>query len=391
MLKFTRTKLVSIYRKDEDTLTAHGILEDDIYGLELDVDLSFADLEIVSIEGGWKRAENRECQRAIPSLQEAVGFRLGEGFPEKVKKIIGRKACRHFAEMLLECCHTAHDAAMMIKGETEKEERPGTGIDEGRRGDGGGTASPPDRHPVSSGKRIKPNKPRTPTAEEINLSEGTVIDLHVHTFPASPCSSVSVDDLIKKARQIGLDGLCLTDHNHVWDPRAVADLGQKYNFLVLRGNEITTDQGDMVVFGLEKEIKGIIRLEELKEAVLKAKGFIVCAHPFRGFLTFGAGKLGLTPEKAMERPLFKLVDAVEVMNGKVTEKENDLAKKVAAGLNLPITGGSDAHEVSAVGTFATWFPQPIKDEKGLVEALRRGNYAPIAFGRERSLAHGRSR
>ncbi len=147
----------------------------------------------------------------------------------------------------------------------------------------------------------------------------------------------------------------------------------------------------MIVFGLEKEIKGIIRLEELREAVLKADGFIICAHPFRGFLTFGAGKLGLTPEKAMERPMFKLVDAVEVLNGKVTEKENALAEKVAAGLGLPITGGSDAHENSAVGTFATWFPEVIRDEKGLIEALRRGNYSPIAFRRERRLAHGGSR
>ena len=164
----------------------------------------------------------------------------------------------------------------------------------------------------------------------------------------------------------------------------MADLGKKHHFLILRGNEITTDQGDMIVFGLEKEIRGIIRLEELREAVLKVGGFIICAHPFRGFLTFGVGKLGLTPEKAMERPLFKLVDAVEVMNGKVTEKENALAQKVAAGLNLPITGGSDAHEVSAVGTFATWFPQAFKDEKGLIEALKTGNYAPIAFKKERS-------
>lgn len=380
MLKFTRTKLVSIYRKDEDTLTAHGVLEDDIYGLELDVSLNLLDLEIVSIEGAWKRAENRECPRAVPSLQEAVGFRLDEGFSDKVKKIVGRKACRHFAEMLLECCYAARDAALMIKGETEKDGMAGTGLDENRQKKHGRpvsfTANPtPDKldKPNKLNKRDKPD-----------LSQGTVIDLHTHSFPASPCSSLTVDDLIKKAKQIGLSGLCLTDHNHVWDPETVADLGQKYDFLVLRGNEITTDQGDMIVFGLEEEIKGIIRLEELREAVLKADGFIICAHPFRGFLTFGAGKLGLTPEKAMERPLFRLVDAVEVMNGKVTEKENDLAKKVAAGLDLPITGGSDAHEISAVGTFATWFPEVIQDEKGLVEALRRGNYVPLAFKKERS-------
>ena len=134
MLKFTRTKLVSIYRKNGDTLTAQGILEDDIYGLELVVTLGLSNLEILSIEGAWKRAENRECVRAIPFLQEAVGFRLEEGFSEKVKKIVGRKACRHFAEMLLECCYAARDAARVIKGEDGKRRRAGTVPDEDRQG-----------------------------------------------------------------------------------------------------------------------------------------------------------------------------------------------------------------------------------------------------------------
>ena len=86
MLKFVRNKLISIYRKDEDTLLAHGILEDDIYGLEMDVAISISSLEILSIEGRWNRTENSECHRAIPFLQEAVGRRMDEGFSQKVRK-----------------------------------------------------------------------------------------------------------------------------------------------------------------------------------------------------------------------------------------------------------------------------------------------------------------
>ena len=183
MLKFTRTKLVSIYRKNGDTLTAQGILEDDIYGLELVVTLSLSDLEILSIEGAWKRAENRECVRAIPFLQEAVGFRLEEGFSEKVKKIVGRKACRHFAEMLLECCYTARDAAQVIKGETEKDGKPDLGLAEVPRENKGGPALPPARPPVTTRQPLEPIKSITPKPEKINLSEGMVIDLHTHTYP----------------------------------------------------------------------------------------------------------------------------------------------------------------------------------------------------------------
>lgn len=373
MFKFIRNKLVSIYRSDPDTLVAHGLLEDDIYGLEVDVALRLPDLEIVSVDGRWKRAENAECYRAIPFLQEAVGFRMGDGFIQRVQKTVGRMACRHFADILLECCYAARDAAAMLRGET-KTERPA------------GLGSPrPSRKP--SGSKEAPVEQRASsafTAAGVRPEAGMVIDLHVHTFPASACSAMSADEAIGEAKRVGLDGICLTDHNYVWDRNAVADLAKKHNFPVFRGNEITTDQGDVVVFGLETDIKGVVRLEDLRGEVLKAGGFIIAAHPFRGFLTFGVGRLGLTAEKAMERPLFKLVDGVEVLNSKVTQKENDFASKVSAALHLPATGGSDAHETAAVGIYATRFSGLIKDERDLVEALKRGNYEPLAFRGERS-------
>ena len=214
---------------------------------------------------------------------------------------------------------------------------------------------------------------------EKSTSGGMVIDLHVHCAEASPCSSAPLDDLIAEAKRIGLDGICLTDHNHVWPRKEIDDLQAKHEFLILRGNEITTDQGDMLVFGFEEDIKGIVDLGELRKKVLQAGGFIIAAHPFRGFLTFGIGQLGLTPEKAMERPLFRHVDGIEVMNSKVSEKENQFSSQVAAGLALPGTGGSDAHEVEEVGIFATRFFDPVTCEEDFLNALRLKNYQPIAF------------
>jgi len=384
MFKFTRNKLVSIYRKDVDTLVAHGLLEDDIYGLEVDVALRLPEMEIVSVGGKWKRAENSECYRAVPFLQEAIGFRMDDGFTQRVQKTVGRMACRHFADILLECCYAARDAATMFSGETKTEREKASGLE-----------SPPPsyRPPMSTEARTELMVSPPSVVSKMKPEGGMVIDLHVHTFPASSCSSMTVDEAIREAKRVGLDGMCLTDHNYVWDPGVVADLAKKYDFHVFRGNEITTDQGDVVVFGLEKDIKGVVKLEDLREEVLKASGFIIAAHPFRGFLTFGVGKLGLTPQRAMERPLFKFVDGVEVMNSKVTEKENGFASKVAAALRLPATGGSDAHEPSAVGIYATRFFGPIKDEKDLVEALKRGNYAPLAFrgvGKEQIEAHAKT-
>ena len=153
----------------------------------------------------------------------------------------------------------------------------------------------------------------------------------------------------------------------------------------MRGNEITTDQGDMLVFGLETPIHGIIKLEELRILVSQAGGFLIAAHPFRGFLLFGSGQLGLTPEKAMERPLFKQVEGIEVLNSKVTEKENRFASEVAKGIGLPGTGGSDAHQVSDVGLYATRFFSKITSEKELIDALRGRCYEAVAFKKQTDL------
>ena len=47
------------------------------------------------------------------------------------------------------------------------------------------------------------------------------------------------------------------------------DLRQKHGFLILRGNEITTDQGDILVFGLEEDIQGSDQAGGSREKVLK--------------------------------------------------------------------------------------------------------------------------
>jgi len=386
MLKFARNKIVDVSLKDPDTFAVHGVLDDDIYSVELDVVVRIADLEILGIEGRWHRWTTPECPRATQFLQGAVGFRIGEeGFGPKVHKMVGRKACRHFANLLLECCHSAKEAVRVLEWEKAKAEDPELGFEEFRQERALDAATPAATQPAPSEeaprRRIKHVRKavRDPSAAKMT------IDLHVHTYPASPCSSASVDAVIEEAKRIGLDGICLTDHNHVWGPAEVEEQRQKHGFLILRGNEITTNQGDVLVFGFEKDIQGIVDIKELRREVEEAGGFMIVAHPFRGFLIVGVDQAGLTPEKAMERPLFDYVDAVEVLNGKVTEKENDFALRVTEGLGLPGTGGSDAHEVAEVGMYATEFYEVIKNEQDLIEVLKKGDYTPVVFQGEKQI------
>ncbi len=362
MKNFSRNKLVSVVKKDHDTLEIHGILDDNLYSLQLDCSVSISGLKILSINGKWNRWTTPECYRAEKVLKEAVGFIIEDGIEDKIHKTIGRKGCRHFANLLIECCFSAQQSALIAQCEDANKKEV--------------------HKSVCVGEETIKNDTRKKSLNKEDVStkdKGMIIDLHVHTFPASPCSSAPADALIEKAKQVGLDGICLTDHNYVWSQDEIENLRQKHGFLVLRGNEITTAQGDMLVFGCYRDIKGIISLEELRKEVLQSGGIIIAAHPFRGFLVVGADQLGLTVEKAAQRQMFNLIDAVEVLNGKVTEKENSFALGVARRLDLPVTGGSDAHEVYEVGQYATRFFSKINNEKDLVDALKNSRFEPVKF------------
>ena len=132
MLKFTRTKHVGIERPSKDKVIAHGILEDYIYAMELDVEFALPQYEITSISGRMKRYTTPECPRADEVLQAAVGMRIEPGLTDKVKKEIGRAGCRHYATLLIECCHAVCSASIGFAGQDLEDEGLPAGKDDVR-------------------------------------------------------------------------------------------------------------------------------------------------------------------------------------------------------------------------------------------------------------------
>lgn len=116
MLGFSRTKWVGIDRPEENIYLAHGILEDLIYGMEIDVRVMAPEFEITAIEGKMRRITTPECPKAVPVLQNAVGLRLGApDLASVVSRKVGRDGCRHFANLLLECCDAIMRCALFEK------------------------------------------------------------------------------------------------------------------------------------------------------------------------------------------------------------------------------------------------------------------------------------
>ncbi|MEW5724795.1 MAG: hypothetical protein AB1896_16910, partial [Thermodesulfobacteriota bacterium] len=194
MLKYQRNKLVNVVRKDARTLAVHGMLDDDIYALELDVIFRLPDLTILDVQGRWNRYTTPECPRSTEFLFEAVGFRVGqEGFGERIKKEVGRRTCRHYANLLLECAAAAKEATLLIGWEDARRETPELTLEGFLEGRPPETAAPElvtGRAEVGGPPVFRPEMP--PVSErpaEKTSPPGIILDLHVHTFPASPCSS----------------------------------------------------------------------------------------------------------------------------------------------------------------------------------------------------------
>lgn len=201
-----------------------------------------------------------------------------------------------------------------------------------------------------------------------------IIDLHVHTNALSPCSNMDPGEAVRQARSAGLDGVCFTEHGRRWKKAELRELSRQEGFPIFCGMEVETREGHMLVFGLEEDCPGIFSAQELHQEVEARHGLMFAAHPFRGFLLFGAADLQLSVERASSRPVWQWVDGLEVCSGRCTQRENAIAAQVQQRLGIRGIGGSDAHTLTEVGRCVTIFNGRVEDEAELVEALRRGQF-----------------
>jgi len=181
------------------------------------------------------------------------------------------------------------------------------------------------------------------------------------------------DELVGAAKASGLDGICLTEHNRQWDREQIEILRGKFDFPVFAGMEVTTKDGDILVFGLHRNIDDVLTAAELRELAADHGAYMIAAHPFRGFLMFGFSQLSLTPERAAERPIFQAVDAIEAYNCKVSAQETEIAFEVATRIGLPCVAGSDAHIV-----LYTQNGQALRIESTTVNPQQTGSASGVA-------------
>jgi len=201
------------------------------------------------------------------------------------------------------------------------------------------------------------------------------IDIHMHTTGHSTCSVLSPERMVDKAAEIGLSGVVITEHNYLWSEEEIAALQARVpreRLLILRGQELDTSAGHVLVFGCPESLPAGMLLSDLTRKVHEMEGAMVIAHPFRW---------GIMDNMSfdVQAHLLRKFDAVEVYNGNCTLEEIHRAQDVAKRLGLSIVGGSDAHSLDMMGRYSTRFYEKIENERDLARAILRGRCAPASY------------
>lgn len=208
------------------------------------------------------------------------------------------------------------------------------------------------------------------------------IDTHMHCIEGSNDSFLKIEEIVNQAKIMGLDAICITDHDSLRAKKYALEYGEKNNFKIFVGVEILTYEGDILVFGLDEIPMEKMHAQELIDLVNSKGGVAICAHPFRDN-NRGCGN---------NIRDFKGLHGIETFNGSTKPHHNLYAFALALELNLATLAASDCHETEAVGRYCTIFPDWVETEVDFIRAIKEKQVYPAVHinGRyEKINAYGR--
>lgn len=187
------------------------------------------------------------------------------------------------------------------------------------------------------------------------------VDLHTHST-ASPDGGITAEQYRQILGDGLLDCIAITDHNTV---DLALQLHQELGNKIIVGEEIDTQQGEIVGLFLKKTIPGGLSLIEAIQRIRAQGGLVYLPHPFET-VRKGVSKADL--EKLVDQ-----IDIVEVYNGRAVAQNKGPEATVWARLHQkPAAASSDAHGLKGTATAYTLMAE-IPSAQTLIGLIEKGH------------------
>ncbi len=196
------------------------------------------------------------------------------------------------------------------------------------------------------------------------------IDMHTHTSRSFD-SLNDPEALIAAADALGLDRVCITDHDEI---AAALALKARFPHRVIVGEEVkTAERVDVIGLYIEEKIPRGTPARETCQRIHEQGGVVYVPHPFAGGKGGGGRILGEIED---------LVDAVEGFNARLHDPSlNRRAVEWARARGLPLGAGSDAHTLRELGRGAVEVPEFDDEPRDFLRALAEGSIAGTTSSR----------
>lgn len=207
------------------------------------------------------------------------------------------------------------------------------------------------------------------------------IDLHIHTGRYSACSNINPYALIGRAKQVGLDGIAITEHNMIWQEDKKRELiARAGGLVILFGVEVNVKKSEETMHSKTGEhylafwnhqnppplVHEYMDEQLLFKSVHDAEGVVIVAHPFR-----------FNPQFARKFQAPYPINAIEVKSTNIDDEGQKKALELSEKMGLCPVAGSDAHSLRSVGKFYTEFQYPVSNELNLVRAIQARKCHPV--------------
>jgi predicted metal-dependent phosphoesterase TrpH len=187
------------------------------------------------------------------------------------------------------------------------------------------------------------------------------VDLHLHSN-FSHDGQNSLQELIQRATECGLDRIGLTDHNVVEGALELARIAPE---LAIVGEEAKTLEGEVIGLFITDRVVPFMTPEDALDAIHEMGGLTYVPHPL------DRHRAHFRPERVVE--LADRIDIIETYNPWCDAAANAAAARLAADLGKVAATGSDSHSVRELGR--SWMEiDEYSDPFDFLEQLRNARH-----------------